>query len=296
MKTLQNFSILFLLVAFSQGYSQAAYPILPSAEAHYAELLNYDPQPTEEGRWLDSIAFPKELFNDALLYTMITPAYLSAEEVARLKNSVSFPANSSEQTRKELDFLLRLQEQRTPQQVLQVNELGKVGYWPEIDLLPSHPQYQQNLEYLFYEVQQVMGAEYNASNSPHTARLLKGVMRDMRLVEFSLKYHHLRARPYQLDLRLEPLNRMKSPSFASGHTLWAYVQALSLAELIPEKSVAFLELAWQIGYSRELMGVHFPSDEEAARKLAYEMLQLMWQKEDFRRDLEMAKSEWKERI
>jgi acid phosphatase (class A) len=141
-----------------------------------------------------------------------------------------------------------------------------------------------------------MGEEFNAENSPYTLKLLKGIMNDMRLMEFSVKYHRLRARPYQLEPRLQALSKIKSPSFASGHTLWAYLQALTLSELIPAKRNEFLNLAYEIGLSREIMGVHYPSDEEASRKLAHEMINLMWQNEDFQRDLQNARQEWMQRI
>lgn len=86
---------------------------------------------------------------------------------------------------------------------------------------------------------------------------------------------------------------MSSPSFASGHTLWAYIHAFAWSELIPSKRKAFLALAYEIGESREIMGIHYPSDEEAARILAHGMLSAMWSNSKFITDLEAAKLEWK---
>lgn len=40
------------------------------------------------------------------------------------------------------------------------------------------------------------------------------------------------------------------------------------------------------------MGIHYPSDEEAARVLAHSMLTAMWGNPGFQKDLEDAKSEW----
>ncbi|MEM6697317.1 MAG: phosphatase PAP2 family protein [Bacteroidota bacterium] len=117
-------------------------------------------------------------------------------------------------------------------------------------------------------------------------------MNDMRMMEFAVKYHLLRARPYQLEPKLAPLTKISSPSFASGHTLWAYIQAYTLGELLPNKREAFVELAYEIGESREILGVHYPSDEEAARQLAHRMLMLMWHTEKFQRDFTAAQVEW----
>jgi len=85
---------------------------------------------------------------------------------------------------------------------------------------------------------------------------------------------------------------MKTASFASGHTLWAYMQAYLMGALIPEKRNEFLELAYEIGFSREILGVHYPSDEEASRKLAHQLLEQMWEKPAFIFDFYQAQLEW----
>jgi acid phosphatase (class A) len=112
-------------------------------------------------------------------------------------------------------------------------------------------------------------------------------------MEFAVKYQLLRARPYQLEGKLDPLVKISSPSFASGHTLWAYIQAYTFAELIPAKRKEFLDLAYEIAFSREIMGVHYPSDEEVARQIAHRMLFLMWHTDKFQEDFRKAKAEWR---
>jgi len=111
-------------------------------------------------------------------------------------------------------------------------------------------------------------------------------------MEFTAKNHFMRARPRQLEPRLKPLKKIETPSFASGHTLWAYLQGYVLAELIPGKKTNFIDTAYEIGYSREVLGVHYPSDEEAARQLSYQMLKAMWKTEKFQKDFKRAKLEW----
>lgn len=298
MKTTKIYtSLMILFLCSGSTFSQKAsgFPELLPASNHYAELSIYAVQPDPARSWMDTIEFPSSAYNAAVLYALIKPVYLETAQIDLLKDSVEFPANSSEQTKKELDFLVNLQAERTPEQVSDVLEHAEIGYWPEIDLLPKHPDYKKNLDDLFYEVHTVLGKSYAAENSPLTARLLKKLMNDMRLMEFAVKYDKLRARPYQLDSRLEPLRRMKSPSFASGHTLWAYLQAFVLAELIPSKKEEFYQLAYEIGLSREIMGVHYPSDEEASRQLAHEMLNMMWKNPDFRKDFVAAREEWQPR-
>lgn len=260
---------------------------------HYGTLQQLNPLPRTEGAWLDSLVYPPSKYrNNTMLFALIKPVYLTSDQVDFLKSAVNFPANSSEQTRAELDFLLDLQATRTPEQTARVMEIARIGYWPDAGMLASHPNYQRNLENLFFEVYEVMGKDKRPSEFPETVKLLQGAMVDMRLMEFAVKYHLLRARPYQLEPRLKPLREISSPSFASGHTLWAYIQAYLLAELIPDKREAFIDLAYEIGFSRELMGVHYPSDEEAARQLAHRMVALMWNTATFQEDFSSAKKEW----
>ena len=269
------------------------HPIDP-IQNHYLELQQLSGVPNPAKAWMDTILFPPEQYKGYILaLALAQPVYLTTDQVDFLVGSVNYPANSSEQTKAELAFLMNLQEQRTEAQVERVLEIAKIGYWPDISQVPDHPRYQKNLENLFFECQEVVGENCTADNYPQTSLLLQGVMNDMRLMEFAVKFHLLRARPYQLELKLEPLREISSPSFASGHTLWAYIQAYTFGELIPAKRKEFVDLAYEIALSREIMGVHYPSDEETARQLAHRMLWLMWHTKKFQEDFQKAKAEWK---
>jgi acid phosphatase (class A) len=138
-----------------------------------------------------------------------------------------------------------------------------------------------------------MGENINAKNFPKVSKLLQGVMQDMRVMEFTIKYKLYRPRPYHLESKLQPLMKINSPSFASGHTLWAFIQAFTWSEIIPEKQKEFITLGEEIRRSREIMGIHFPSDNEASRQIAYKMLQHYFKNETFVRDYNEAVAEWK---
>jgi acid phosphatase (class A) len=286
---------LLLLVFLAAGYTSAQklHPLEP-AKTHYELLQKLDATPNTKRSSLDAISFTPDQYNSvALAYTLMSPAYLMVEQISELKNSVNFPANSSEQTRAELDFLLEWQKKRTPEQVERTSKvLAPIGYWPHIDVKTDHENYETNRKHLMFEGREVLGENCTAENYPATFKLLQGVTTDMRIMEFTVKYHLLRARPYVLEPKLRPLQIMGSPSFASGHTLWAYIQAFAWSELVPEKRQQFLDLAYEIGESREVMGIHYPSDEEAARVLAHRMLTAMWSNPQFQSDLKAAKLEW----
>ncbi|WP_171037042.1 phosphatase PAP2 family protein [Maribacter algarum] len=291
---MQKILFLLILIQYTSLFSQEIHPLEPASN-HYMEFQKLDGAPSMSRTELDSIAFLPSQYNSvALLYTMMSPAYLSQNQIDDLKNSLKQPANSSEQTKAELEFLLNWQIKRTKTQEVRAAEvLAPVGYWPHINVKKDHPGYEQNKQHLFFEGRTIMGDQCTEENYPSTFKFMQGITKDMRIMEFTVKYHLLRPRPYVLESKLTPLAIMSSPSFASGHTLWAYIQAFAWSELIPEKRQEFLELAYEIGESREIMGIHYPSDEEAARVLAHGMLSAMWSNPIFSKDLKAAKLEWK---
>src|SRR5262249_51158711 len=69
---------------------------------------------------------------------------------------------------------------------------------------------------------------------------------------------------------LHPLAEAKtsnSASYPSGHTTYGTVIGVVLAEMASEKRAELLARAADYGMSREVAGVHFPSDVEAGKVL-----------------------------
>lgn len=82
-----------------------------------------------------------------------------------------------------------------------------------------------------------------------------------RPLYFVLKNTIKRARPQdalnELVARLVPSDKF---SFPSGHTAAGFVMATLVASFYPEFAVLAYTLATLIGFSRVLLGVHFPGD------------------------------------
>lgn len=281
-----------------QGQSKATsisniYDMEP-AQNHYKDQSQLRSEKREAYASMDeAVNLPQDFTRFTLVYSLSEPHYLTSSQIDFIVNSVRFPANSSEQTRAELDFLLKLQAERTAVQTERVLEIGSVGYWPALNVTKAHPKYEDNQEELFFMINEVDGEESTTSDYPKTTKLLKEVMHDTRLMEFAIKHTLLRVRPYRLDSKITPLVEIPTPSFASGHTLWAYSIAYVMSELAPEKRNDYLDLAYEIGLSREIMGVHYPSDEEVARQVSHRALMLMWHTEQFQQDFAEAQAEWK---
>lgn len=257
-------------------------PKLEAAKHHYAQLQMLPDTPQDELKELDEVFFPDQV--NKILLMAINPTYISKEELNKLVPTLKHPANSSKQVRAELDFLVDLQNSRTKSEVEESLRLHEIGYFPVVGMKSDKD--------LFVEAFEIFGKEFDPDNYPETRKLLHEIMKEMRVMEFAAKNTILRPRPRQLESKLKPLKKMKSSSFASGHTLWAYMHAFIFASLVPEKETEFIDLAYKIGYTREILGVHYPSDEEAARNLAHSLLNLMWENAEFQNQLKLAALEW----
>lgn len=96
----------------------------------------------------------------------------------------------------------------------------------------------------------------------------------------ALKKHYNRPRPYQVayysEQKLNPLTSRTSqnPSYPSGHTIQSYFICKIIAFHNPDKEKEIMELAEIVSASRELMGVHYKSDNLFAQYVVDELLQI----------------------
>ena len=86
----------------------------------------------------------------------------------------------------------------------------------------------------------------------------------------NLKHKHNRPRPYQLaekygiDINLLDSHTAQTPAYPSGHTAGAALSAYILAAKYPQFSEHFFVKGQMAGMAIMLMGVHYPSDNEAS--------------------------------
>ena len=84
-------------------------------------------------------------------------------------------------------------------------------------------------------------------------------------------------------------------AYPSGHAANSYVNAYMYSELAPEFATEILKDAYDMAHSREIIGVHYPSDSEASRILARQLVNKLFQQEKFLKDFEQVKKEWAEK-
>ena len=165
------------------------------------------------------------------------------------------PLNSSKATREELNIL-----------VDNIKTLAQ-----KENILERYRSYDFDLERVFANI----CIKYNLPED--VINLIDQLFDDINPLLIKLKLHFQRPRPYQLayayKLKLFPFNSSSAntPSYPSGHALQSKIICYVLGNHLPEHYEYFESLANDICYSRQYMGLHYPSDIDFAI-LCYETI------------------------
>lgn len=124
---------------------------------------------------------------------------------------------------------------------------------------------------------------------------MANVWRDASYFIWSFKYKYLRVRPYVLEPSLNNLEETNWAAYPSGHAANSYINAYLYQELAPQFADVFLKDAYDMAHSREIIGVHYPTDSEASRIFARQFVNMLFQNEKFLKDFEKVQLEWKEK-
>jgi acid phosphatase (class A) len=269
MKKVLVFLILCMLACVEVSYSQDTATI-PS-RGHYKTLAALSPRPASDHEAVDKLKFP---FDQSFAGKVLSekPLYLQRVSVDdfRLPDP---PANSSAQTRAELNYLLALQHNRTPEDVrssfymsnvfLSSSDMGRlIGYWTDPVKLPL------------------------------TDSLFSKITQDADYFLWSLKFKYERVRPYMLDAKIHDLEESSASSYPGGHVTFAYIYAYIYKELAPEFTDVFISNANAMAHAREIIGVHYPSDSEAARLFARQFVNMLFLNKSFQEDFRQVRTEW----
>lgn len=138
----------------------------------------------------------------------------------------------------------------------------------------------------------VLGSRFNATSMPLTAALGVHVRNEAGTVTPLLKAHYARPRPFVADSTLHPVCEQKrEPSYPSGHAMVGYLEALTVAQMVPERAADILARADAYAHSRVICGVHYPSDTAASRAAALVEFGALAQNDAFRIGLAQARDE-----
>ena len=184
-----------------------------------------------------------------------------------------FPKNSSEKTKKEIQYLISLGEFRTNWE----NEMV------EYDTRVVRP-FKDYLDEYGIEVDFKRIKELRDQSNP---------------IILALKRHYNRPRPIalakELGLSLDtfPLKTAGTPSYPSGHATQGRLVSLLVADEVPlEHRKNILDIGKRIGESRQIAGAHYPTDTEFGVRLADHLYDLS--KKSMEPDLKLESFELKE--
>jgi acid phosphatase (class A) len=261
--------------------------LLPAAADHYARLATLDASPRNGSAGLDRRHFALSAMSPGYLKILdLPPVYLDVP--LDFLEVPAPPANSSEQTRAELDHLLALQASRTPEQVQRSQQLAGVYY--RLSVKPGDPDWPAMRRNLFHMGSQ-LGAWFAPEKLPRTADFMARVWSDASYYLWAAKFRFNRIRPYSLEPRLQNLETPNFPAYPSGHSGNSWVAAYVYSELLPEHRELFHRNAADMAFSRELLGVHFASDSTAGKAFARKLVDRLLAEPGFQRDLAAARAE-----
>ena len=285
-------SALVLLTFYTPGHSQSGkfQRQLTPARGHYKQLLILSPKPKSNDEEIDKLKFitDKETMDRRM---RLTPVYLKGVKVDDFKIP-DVPANSSEQTRAEINYLLALQNSRTDEEVRASLYMADIYY--NLRVTPKDSTYTTYRRNLFH-IGSSIGSWFNPDDLPVTADLMANVWRDASYFIWSLKFKYARIRPVFIDSEIRNLQETDWAAYPSGHAANSYVNAYIYQELAPEFTDVFIKDAYDMAHSREIIGVHYPSDSESARIFARQFVNMLFQNPEFLKDFELVKKEWLEK-
>lgn len=200
----------------------------------------------------------------------IGPRILPKDFAIELK---PYPANTSDETASELQALKTFAaEERTPEQVETIKH--------ENVLVPITNIFAEN-------------GFYDFNTHPIVNSLLSTVERDIAYFTLDQKLKFQRPRPTQLDSDLTTVIPVPPHSaYPSGHSGETYAAALMLSEVDPANADKYKQLAVDVAHRREIAGVHYPSDSEAGRALATQVVSALLKTDDIQKRIALAKKEW----
>ena len=155
------------------------------------------------------------------------------------------PTNEGEITKREILYVSQLTKSRTDSQI----DLIKL-----VDKEPND---------LYHKTLKKLNLEFPNEIFDKSWNILSPIVKN-------LKHRHNRPRPCQLaekyGIQLNVLysKTAQTPSYPSGHTAYAALGAYILAAKYPQYSKYFFDKVSTAGMARMLMGVHYPSDNEAS--------------------------------
>lgn len=187
------------------------------------------------------------------------------------------PLPGSVQQQADMDAVWQAERTRTPQQI--------------------HQAQTDDANESIFAFANAVGPGLTSAALPITAALSTHVRHESAVVNPSLKLAFARPRPFVADTALHPVcPKTESNSYPSGHAMVGYLEAYTLAAMLPEHKDAILARARQFAANRVVCGVHYPSDVEASRTVSLALFGSLLTSASFQHELQAARLELRARL
>jgi acid phosphatase (class A) len=218
----------------------------------------------------------------ALVCLAATPAFSLSDKPYITASDVDFPAllppppaEDSALGKTDLDALLALQKNITPQKMAAIQA--------------------DTVQNVFQVAGPVLGAKFTKESFPVTGAFFDKVIKDAGVGVGPIKQKYKKKRPFQYSTEVHtPDNIAKAsggPTYPSGHSTTGAEVAILLGMMIPEKREALFQRGWEYGINRVTSGAAYPSDFEGAHITATLAINQMMKNPEFRADYDAVKAE-----
>ncbi|KHK01042.1 acid phosphatase [Desulfovibrio sp. TomC] len=197
--------------------------------------------------------------------------FVSREQIDFARLLPPPPALDSVRQQREMDLLLMLQKERTPD--MEAFALA-------------------DAERSVFRFADAVGENFTAEKLPVAAAFFKAVKENGDELLGPAKKHWDRPRPYAANPAITPcVPKPGNASYPSGHSTFGTLMSIVLANMVPEKQVQIYDRAEQYRLNREIGGVHYPSDVVAGRIAGTVIAAFLFQSPTFLEDYAKARAE-----
>lgn len=197
--------------------------------------------------------------------------YITHEQLDLLELLAPPPANDSATTRAEIEELLVIQRNNTPEALAAA---------------------QADVEENVFRFANVLGPDFTPEKLPLARAFFARVAEDEGYIVDPAKDVWKRPRPHKADDRIKPgITKSNSGAYPSGHASFAYLTAIVLAEMVPEKRAEIFARAADFAHNRMVGGLHYRTDIEAGRIAGALIAAQELQDRQFKADFAKAKAE-----
>jgi acid phosphatase (class A) len=183
------------------------------------------------------------------------------------------PAMDSPAGRADLETILEVQMERTPEQIARAKRVAS-----------------QTVNSF---ARPVLGEWFNSQDFPQTMALFKEIDHEShQIVDEQVKRHWSRARPYTFSSAVHPIvGRPNNTSYPSGHAAAAALWGTILSAAFPEKADQFQQQIHEVMWCRVIGGVHYPSDTAAGEMLGEAIAKKMLESPEMQQALKKMREE-----